>query len=169
MENDKELVVLGRISGLFGVRGWVKIYSHTAPKEGVLDYPSWLLQQGKEWRPCKLAEGKLHGKGVVARLEGCVDRDQAAQLIGQNIAVKRQDLPSLGADDFYWSDLEGLRVQTSEGEDLGVISHLFETGSNDVMVLSGERERLVPYLWRQVVKSVDLDAGLMVVDWDPDF
>ena len=163
------MVVLGRIAGVFGVRGWVKVFSHTEPRDGILTYSPWAIGEEGGWRERRLLDGKPHGKGIVALLEGCGDRDQAAALIGRDIAVRRDWLPRLEQDDYYWSDLEGVRVQTLEGVELGVISHLFDTGANDFMVVKGERERLIPYLWEQVVKQVDLKAGGMLVDWDPDF
>lgn len=163
------MVVLGRIAGVFGVRGWVKVFSHTEPRDGILTYSPWTIGGEGGWRERRLLDGKPHGKGIIALLEGCGDRDQAALLVGRDIVVRRDWLPRLEQDDYYWSDLEGVRVQTLEGVELGVISHLFDTGANDVMVVKGERERLIPYLWKQVVKQVDLEAGRMLVDWDPDF
>ncbi len=166
---DPGMVVLGRIAGVFGVKGWVKVYSHTDPLENILGYSPWLLREASGWREYRLAEGKRHGKGLVARLEGFEDRDQASRLNGCDICVPRDRLPTLDDGDYYWSDLEGLRVQTLEGVDLGTVSHLFDTGANDVLVVKGDKERLLPYDWGQVVKRVDLEAGLIQVDWDPDF
>jgi 16S rRNA processing protein RimM len=164
-----EPVVVGKISAVFGVRGWVKVYSYTSPPENILDYRPWYLLRDGRWRPSALADGKPHGKGLTARLEGCADRDHAAALVGAEIAVRRDQLPEPEQGEYYWTDLEGLRVETVAGVDLGRLDRLFETGANDVMVVLGERERLIPYLWGSVVRSVDLDAGLMVVDWDPEF
>ena len=168
-DRDAEMVVLGRIAGVFGVRGWVKVFSHTEPRDNVLAYTPWYIGEQGGWRERRLLDGKPHVKGIIALLEGCGDRDQAGLLVGCDIAVERSRLPELEQDDYYWSDLQGLRVQTLEGVELGIVGHLFETGANDVMVVKGERERLIPYLWQQVVKRVDLEAGLMLVDWDPDF
>ena len=160
---------MGRVSGLFGVRGWIKVYSHTSPKEGILSYSPWYIRHGEVWEARKLLAGHRQGKGVVAHLVGCDDRDQAAQLQGCDIAVRREQLPDLSAGEYYWTDLQGLRVVNLQGVELGRVSHLFETGANDVLVVEGERERLIPYTWGEAVRSVDLEAGLMVVDWDPDF
>lgn len=164
-----EKIILGRISGLFGVRGWVKVYSHTSPREGILGYPTWYLRCGDGWQAYPLASGQAHGKGVVAKLAGFEDRDQAATLIGRDIAVGRAQLPKLQPGEYYWTDLEGLRVKNLEGVDLGVVSHLFETGANDVLVVKGDRERLIPYTWGEAVREVDPPTGFIVVDWDPDF
>jgi 16S rRNA processing protein RimM len=159
------MVVLGRISGVYGVRGWVRIFSETEPREGILRYSPWYV----DGEPREVAEGRRHGKGLVVRLRGCDDRDQAASLMGREIAIRRDQLPPPSADEFYWADLEGLAVETVDGVALGTVSHLFATGANDVLVVRGDRERLLPFVWEQVIHSVDFGAGLIRVDWDPDF
>lgn len=161
-------VPLGRITGVYGVRGWVKVYSDTVPVTNILDYPRWHLEQNGRREERGLLEGRPHGKGIVARLEGCNDRDQALLLIGAQIAVPRGELPEPTADQYYWADLEGLQVVTLEGVELGRIDHLFGTGANDVMVVRGERERLLPFI-DTVVCAVDLEQGRLTVDWDPGF
>jgi 16S rRNA processing protein RimM len=160
-------LVFGRISGVYGVRGWVKVFSETEPMESILDYSPWYL--GADANPRKVAEGRRQGKTLVARIEGCVDRDQAAALVGMEISIDRDRLPRLGEDEFYWADLEGLAVETMEGTGLGMVARLFATPGNDVLVVRGERERLIPFLWDQVVKDVDFENGLIRVDWDPEF
>lgn len=164
-----EWVVLGRISGLYGIRGWVRVYSHTSPRKNILSYSPWYLHRAGRWERFELKAGRVQGKGIVAQLEGCTDRDQAAELLQADIAVRREQLPKPGPDEFYWADLEGLEVQTTAGVTLGVVDRLFETGANDVVVVKGEREVLIPFLQPDVIRSIDLEAGLMVVDWDPDF
>jgi 16S rRNA processing protein RimM len=110
-----------------------------------------------------------HGKGLIVRLQHCDDRDLAQSLVGAEIAVRRSQLPQPAADEFYWTDLEGLRVETTEGVVLGLVHGLLATGANDVLVVRGERERLIPFVWDQVVRELDFAQGLMRVDWDPDF
>ena len=165
MIDDRRSIVLGRISGLFGVRGWVQVFSETDPRENILRYSPWLL----DGQPHAVAEGRAHGKGIVARLAGYDDRDQAAALLGKEIRVARAQLPPPRPDEFYWADLEGMSVRTLDAVDLGRVSHLFGTGANDVLVIEGDRERLIPFVWDDVVKNVDFDAGLIRVDWDPEF
>lgn len=160
--------MLGRISGLFGVRGWVKVYSYTEPREAVLTYDHWLLGNDGQWQPTTLAEGQRHGKTVVVRIEGYDDRDQAAALIGKEIAVSRDELPTAAEGHYYWSDLEGLRVLRSDGEELGRLAHLLETGAHDVMVIKGDRERLIPFVKDEIVLDVDLETGVITVDWEWD-
>ncbi len=160
---------MGRVSGLFGVSGWIKVFSHTEPREGILDYSPWYLKQQGVWQAHEIEAGHRQGRGVVAQLRGYDDRDQVAELIGCDIAVQREQLPELQENEYYWSDLQGLQVVNLEGVELGKVSHLFETGANDVVVVKGDRERLIPYTWGQAIRRVDLAAGLMVVDWDADF
>lgn len=163
-------VTLGRITGAFGVKGWLKIFSETDPLQNILKYKEWYLQQGKDWKIHSLEQGQRHGKGLIAKLKGLDDRDQAESLKGTLIAVKRSQLPQTNREgEYYWADLEGLRVKNLQEVELGEISHLFQTGSNDVIVVKGDRERFIPYIWQQVVREVDLKAGLMTVDWDPEF
>ena len=161
-------VVLGRVSGLFGVRGWVKVYSYTEPREAVLDYDRWLLNRKDGWQEATVAEGQRHGKTIIARIDGYVDRDQAADLVGIEIGVPRDELPEAEQGQFYWSDLEGLRVVHRDGTELGKVDHLLETGANDVMVVKGEQERLIPFVMERVVLGVDLDKGEIEVDWEWD-
>lgn len=158
-------VDVGRIGAPHGVRGWVRVISDTDPPENILRYRPWLLDE----QPTRVIEGRRHGKALIARLAGCEDRDAAAALTGQRIAVRRDQLPPPRADEFYWIDLEGLAVETLGGVGLGQVSHLLSTGANDVLVVEGERERLLPFVWDQVVKDVDFDRHRILVDWDPDF
>lgn len=168
MSHD-ELIIMGRVSGLFGIRGWLKIYSYTSPRDGIVDYKTWYLKQGGDWKQYNLITGHSQGKSVVAQLNGINDRDQAAELVDCEIAIQRAQLPALEPDEYYWTDLQGLRVVNLEGVELGVVSRLFETGANDVLVVKGERERLIPYTTGEAVQNVDLDAGILLVDWDPEF
>ncbi|HKK13787.1 MAG TPA: ribosome maturation factor RimM [Gammaproteobacteria bacterium] len=163
------LVTVGEVSGLYGVRGWVRVRSYTDPREAILAFDPWLLRCGEHWETVRVADGRRQGKGLVARLESCTGRDAAAAWLGAPIAVRRSQLPEPAGDEYYWTDLEGLRVRTRDGQVLGVIERLFETGANDVMVVRGERERLIPFIRDTVVTAIDLDCGEMEVDWDPDF
>src|SRR3569833_689410 len=158
----QRVVIIGQIAGVFGVRGWMKIYSHTEPREAILRHRVWFIYRDGEWRPLELLAGRVHGKGIVAHLKDCDTPEQARAFIGCDIGVLRSALPALAADEYYWVDLEGLRVLTQEGVDLGVVDHLLVFGANDVLVVRGERERLIPYIRGEVVSAVDLtgrDAG----------
>ncbi len=145
------------------------MHSHTSPLANILGYASWYLNINDGWLEYLLETGRVHGKGIVAKLGGVDDRDLAASLVQIDIAVPRDQLPDTKDGDYYWADLEGLAVKTIDGFELGRLDRLFETGSNDVMVVEGDRSRLIPYIYGDVVKSVDLAAGEITVDWDPEF
>lgn len=167
--NDAYIAV-GRISGLYGVKGWVKVYSHTRPRENILRYKTWQLQQADGWQARSLENGRRHGKAIIAKLEGCDDRDAAVALMGTTIAISREQLPAPAPGEYYWADLEGLEVVNQDGVELGRVSHLLETGANDVLVVrQGKAERLIPFVMEQFVTDIDLEAGQMRVDWDPEF
>ena len=162
------IVKLGRVVGLFGVQGWVKVFSYTEPREAILDYADWLLGTGDDTRRVTLENGRRQGKAVLAKLAGCDDRDAAEDLLGLDIAVPRTELPVLEGDRFYWTDLLGLTVEHKDGRRLGVICEMLETGAHDVMRVEGEQERLIPFVTGQVVKEVNLDSGVVRVDWEWD-
>jgi len=170
----EDLIVLGKITSVHGVRGEVKIYSFTDPIDNLLDYTAWTLKRDGEVKQVELVSGRLQGKVLVAKLKGLDDREVARTFAGFDICVPRALLPDLDDGEYYWHQLEGLKVIDLQGQLLGRIDHLLETGSNDVMVVKpcpgslDDRERLLPYT-EQCVQQVDLAAGEMRVDWDTDF
>jgi 16S rRNA processing protein RimM len=167
VNSAQNLVALGYIAAVHGIKGWVKVHSWTRPMEAILDYQPWLL--GEDKAPVKIVDGRKQGKGVAALLPGFQTREDAVTLVGTQIFVSRDQMPATEADEYYWSDLEGLDVHTTEGQVLGRVERLMETGANDVLVIRGNREHLVPFIQGQYVKRVDLEARLIEVDWDPEF
>ena len=168
-EADRRVLV-GRIVGVSGTAGAVKLESWTEPRMQIFRYQPWILKSGGDEREMRGCRGREQGKGMIATLPGIADREQAAALIGTEIWVLRSALPASRPGEYYWTDLEGMEVATAEGIPLGRVSHLFATGANDVLVVrDGERERMLPFVLEQYVKQVDLDARRIVVDWDPDF
>lgn len=166
-DDHRTVILLGHVSGVHGVRGWVRIHSLTQPREAIFEYQPWLL--GDEQQPVNIRQGKKQGKYLVARFDGIEDREQAESLKNRQIAVYRDQFPELPENQFYWTDLVGLRVRLEDGTELGTIDRMLATGANDVMVLRGERERLIPFVPGQYVKEVRLRDGYVVVDWDPEF
>ena len=167
---DKELINAGKISGVFGIKGWVKVYSLTEPRENILNYSPWILKKDNKTQEVHVVNGQRQGKTVVACLESVSDRDSAELYSGWDILIKKSQLPKPAEGEFYWSDLVGLRVETEAGINLGIVDHLIETGANDVLVVNDDKaERLIPFLLEQTIKKIDLDNKLMIVDWDPDF
>lgn len=162
-------VVVGKVSGLQGLQGWVKVFSYTQPRHGIAQYEPLYLCIDGQWRPLQVEQTSYQGKSVLLKFTGYCERDAAAKLLDCDIAVRREQLPPLGAGEYYWADLEGLRVITLAGQALGTVKRLFETGANDVVVVTGEKERLIPFLRGEVIVAIDLDRGVMRVDWNPDF
>jgi len=164
------MVLLGRVHGAFGVRGELKLESFTEPANAILRYQPWILRdaQGRE-RELAGAGGRLTAKGIVATFPEVVDRDAAEALRGSEIWVARSALPPPKPGEYYWVDLEGLRVVNVQGVDFGRVSHLFSTGANDVLVAEGERERMIPFLQPDYIVSIDFDDGVVTVDWDAEF
>ena len=158
-------LIVGRVSGVFGTRGWIKIWSHTRPPENILKYEYWLLGGPGEWRATKLVAGKEHGSTLIAQLEGLVDRDVAAGLVGKSIAVRRDELPPTADDEYYWIELIGMRVVNRAGSLLGTVRRCHETGSADVLEVVGEREHLIPFVRGVYVDAVDRGARCIQVDW----
>lgn len=167
---DEKQLVLGKIVGLYGVEGWVKLESYSEPRIRIFKYSPWFVGMADAAVEYANVKGRAQGKGIVARLPGVDSRDAAAALIGAEIRVLRSALPKPKRGEYYWVDLEGLDVFNLEGVAFGKVSHLFSTGANDVLVAKdGDRERLVPFVTGEFVKQVDIEGGRIVVDWDADF
>jgi 16S rRNA processing protein RimM len=162
-------ILLGRITGVFGVRGEIKLESWTDPREAIFRYQPWTLVRGETTTQLAGVRGRTHGQGLVASIPGMADRDAAQAMVGYQISVPRNALPPPKAGEYYWVDLEGLSVATVEGVALGTVSHLLDTGANHVLVVRGDRERLIPFAQPQYVIDVDFDTRRIVVDWDPEF
>ena len=159
---------MGRIAAPFGVKGWVNVHPLTATTRNLLDYPVWWLERGGDWKEHEVADAKVHSrKMVIARLAGCQDRDAAVAFRGKWIAVPRSRLPQTRAEEYYWADLIGLAVLNKENQALGRVTGILQTGANDVLVVEGARERLLPFI-APVIRKVDLGAGVVRVDWNGD-
>lgn len=167
--NPDELVTLGRVSGVHGVRGWLKVYSFTEPRENVVGYRRWTLAKSGRTVEADVESGRVHGPTVLAKLAGTDDRDAALEWVGAEIAVPRSMLPPLEAGEYYWRDLEGLAVVTVSGQPLGRVDHLIETGAHDVLALDRAGRRLIPFAPGRTVLEVDLEGGRIVVDWSEEY
>ena len=189
-DETSEKVIVGRITGVYGVKGWLKVFSYTDPMEAIVDYSPWYIraegrrpdqQNQAPWTRVKLKAGKRHAKTVVAKFEQCNDRDAAMAYVGTEIAIELEQLESLKEkNEYYWRDLIGLRVINQQNIELGVVTSLLETGANDVLVVASEigseevskvesRERLIPWTMNNAIIAVDQEQGVIRVDWDADF
>ena len=162
-------VTLGRVGGVFGVKGWLKIQSYTSPSSNIASFGVWTLRLLDVEREFEIESSRVQKGGVVAKLRGVEDRDSAREWTGAEIVVPRSDLPAAAEGEIYWTDLEGLEVMTTVGVVLGKIEGLFTTGAHDVLVVSGERERLIPFVAGRTVVRVDLGQRLIIVDWPADY
>ncbi len=170
MNDSKRRILMARIHGAFGVRGELKLESFSDPPEAILRYRPLLLRdaRGVE-RELDGLRGRMTAKGIVARLPEVEDRDAADALRGAELFVPRSALPPPKPGEYYWVDLEGLRVVNTDGADFGTVSHVFPTGANDVLGATGDRERMIPFVAPDFIVSVDFDAGVVIVDWDAEF
>jgi 16S rRNA processing protein RimM len=150
------MIVMGRVRAPFGVKGWIKVQPYTQTTQGLLAYPQWCLREEGSWQWRTVAEAAVHGNSLLARLDGCTDRDEAARLKGREIAVPRDWLPATAPGEFYWADL------------IGRVEGLLETGAGAVLAVRDDARRLLPFA-QTVIREVDRDAGRIVVDWERDY
>lgn len=162
------VVVLGRIAGPFGVQGWVKVVSYTQPPDNILDYETWQIGGPGQWKPVRLEEGRVTGKGVQAKLAGIAGPEDARTWVGREIGVWRSELPQAAPGEYYWTDLEGFAVLTPEGAALGTVDHFRETPTGPVVIVKGEREYWIPFVKDRIVK-VEMAAARIVLDWPADW
>lgn len=156
------LITVGKISGHFGIKGWVKVISYTEPAKNIFSYNKWLINNKSH----VLSEGKTHGKQLIAKLDDFDVREDSDILIGKDICIEKSQLPELDAEDFYWCDLVGLEVMDQHGQQLGSVTSVFATGANDVLVIKGDEEILIPYIPGMYISAVNIEAGQIVVDWE---
>ena len=161
-------IIVGFVSGLFGVHGEIRVFDYSRCRGDILDYHPWLLRHRDEWCEVAVLSGRRHQDTVVVQLEGWENRESARELIGTEIAIQPDQLTEPSEGEFYWHQLEGLSVVNASGDELGTVKRLIETGANDVLIVQGERERLIPYT-AETVREVDLSAGLIRVNWELDY
>jgi len=166
-----ETIVIGEITSVYGIKGWLKLKSWTEPQERIFAYQPWLISDAgsKQTEHCDVIEYRDHSGQYVIRLDGVNDRDSAAKYTKKQVVIDKSRLPTLPDNEYYWADLKGMRVYNLTGNDFGVVSHLLETGANDVLVINGDRQRLVPFIRGQVVTDVNQSTATITVDWDADF
>ncbi len=161
-------VIVGRFGAAFGIKGWIKVFSYTDPITNILEYTPWYIQHGNDWQQIVIEDGKMHSNQIIVKLPGCDDRNRAETFTHLEIAITADTLPPLEKNQYYWSDLVGLDVINLQKENLGTVKELMTTGSNDVLIVSGDKQRLIPYI-KQVIINVDLEKRSITVDWDSDF
>ena len=173
---QQRIEVVGKLGSTYGIRGWLRIYSSTEYAESIFDYQPWFLKIKGQWQPTELESWKHHNHELIAKLKNVNDRETAQSLANIEIGVDLSVFPQLEEGDYYWHDLIGCNVVNLEGYAMGTVTEMMETGSNDVFVVRanskdafGKQERLIPFLYEQVVKRVDLTTKVIEVDWDAGF
>lgn len=169
MTQQPERIIVGQINGIYGVQGWVKVFSHTEPRENILSYSPWQVKFQGEWQTINVEKGQVlqGGKSIVAKLESVSDRELAREYMGCEIAIFAQQLPEV-ENGFYWRDLMGCDVQNTEGVLLGKVTELVETGAHDVLRVqqSSEQEStLIPFVMDEFILAVDTQNKQIEVDW----
>ncbi len=172
----KDKVLLGKVGAVYGIKGWLKIHSFTEQPEAIFDYSPWSIKLGEKEQSIEITDWRKHNNGLIAKFAKLDDRDDAQRVVGSEIFVDESLLPELPEGEFYWRDLIGMSVVTDKGYDLGQVSDVMETGANDVLVVKanrndgfGKKERLIPYIYDQVIVSVSNENKQICVDWDPGF
>jgi len=166
MEDDKK-IYLGKITGVHGIKGWLKIQSFSSPPENILNYPSWIINNQGEEELYSIEQGRKQNNKIVVKLEKINDRNTAESLINSKIQIQRSDLPKLSNENYYWSDLVGLSVLNSEEKVIGKIESLIETGANDVMVIITLKDEriLIPFVMHEIIKEVNVELNYIKIDW----
>ena len=176
MSDTESKVILGKLGSVYGVKGWLKVHSFTEDSEAILDYFPWSLKLGNKEQRVEVSDWRKHNNGLIVKIAGIDDRDQAQGIVNFEIFVDSDALPELPEGEFYWRDLIGMAVVNEQGYNFGQVADIMETGANDVLVVKanrndafGKKERLIPYLFEQVVMSVSVENKQICVDWDPGF
>lgn len=175
MSEKAEPIEMGKFGAVYGIKGWLKVHSYTDNPESIFEYKPLLMESKGQFQEVEITAWKRHNNGFIAKVAGFDVREDAQALVGVTLFVDSSHLPVL-EDNFYWRDLVGCQVKTDQGYDLGVVTEMMETGSNDVLVVKansndafGQKERLIPFIDEQVISHIDITGKLITVNWQPDF
>ena len=169
MEDDKK-IYLGKITGVHGIKGWLKIQSFSSPLENILNYPLWIINNRGQEGFYSVEQGRKHSNKILVKLEKIDDRTKAESFINSKIKIMRSDLPKLTNESYYWSDLKGLSVLNSKEKLIGIVDSLIETGANDVMVVNTTKDKriIIPFVMNEIIKEVSIELNYVKVDWSID-
>lgn len=169
MNNQTNWITVGRFGRPHGIKGFVTIHSFTEPRDNILRYTDWYVFLNMEWQPIQLLSVEVQNKAIIAQVKGYPERESVARLTNLEIAVAKEQLAQLEPGEYYWHDLIGMAVVNQKGDSFGTVTEIMPTGSNDVLVVQGEKKHLIPYLPGQFVTSINIEQNLITVDWDLDF
>jgi 16S rRNA processing protein RimM len=161
---EGRLVLIGRVSRVHGLHGEVRVTPLTdRPErfEGLAGCVLWDASRDERERR-RIATARLHADAVLVRFEGDGSPEAAARLVGWFLAVPESEALPLPPGQFYPWQLEGARVVTEDGRDVGRVTRI-ETGAQDLWVVAdGDREHLIPAV-PEIVLDVDVKAGRVVI------
>jgi 16S rRNA processing protein RimM len=165
-----DAVEVGVVLGAWGIKGGFKLQPHASDPQALFASKRWWLRDAHgAQRLLKIVQAREQGDTIVANAQDVPDRNAAEALRGARVFVARASFPSAGDDEYYWVDLIGLAVVNREGQALGAVADLIDTGVHSVLrVLQGDSERLIPFV-AAYVDEVDLAARRIVVAWGLDY
>jgi 16S rRNA processing protein RimM len=166
---QEDWIIVGRFGRPHGIKGLVSVNSFTEPRDNILSYSDWHAFINKCWQPVKILSVHIHNKAIVAQIEGYPERELVARLTNVDIAIHRDQLAPLDPGEYYWHQLVGMKVINQAGLSFGEVVEVMPTGSNDVLVVQGEKKHLIPYLPGRFVVDVNNTNKIITVDWDMDF
>ncbi|MDO5058930.1 MAG: ribosome maturation factor RimM [Neisseria sp.] len=169
MSNTQQWVAMGYIKGAFGIKGWVKVAANTEYADSLLDYPEWRLSKDGKSQSLAVESGKLAGGELQVKFAGIDDRDEAHLLRGYTIEILREAFAPAEEGEYYWADLVGMTVINRNGETLGEVANLMETGAHDVLVIKGGHgQKLIPFVGHYI-DDVDNEKRIITADWGLDY
>lgn len=169
MSNQTNWIVIGRFGRPHGVKGFVTVQSFTEPSDNILRYTDWHVFLNNQWQPVKLLCVEVHNKAIVAQIDGYPEREMVSRLTNAEIAIQKEQLAELAPGEYYWHQLIGMNVVNQKGDAFGMVTEIMPTGSNDVLVVQGEKRHLIPYLPEQFIIHIDDEKKVITVNWDVDF
>lgn len=169
MDTSTDWVIVGRFGRTHGIKGFIKVHSFTDPADNILRYTDWHARIANRWEPLKILHLEVNASSILAQIEGYPEREQVASLTNAEIAISRTQLPSLEAGEYYWHELIGMEVINQQDQHFGKVIEIIPTGTNDVLVVEGEKRQLIPYLPGRFIVEIDPSQRLIRVDWDMDF
>lgn len=169
MTVSQHLIAMGYIKGVFGIKGWLRVKTDTEYADGLLDYEHWYLSKDGEILQVTVESGKVIGDELQVKFTHIHDREAAALLRGYTVEIPREAFSPVEADEYYWVDLIGMSVINVDGEALGIITNLMQTGAHDVLVVEGDYgQKLIPFV-AHYIESVDKETRIVVTDWGIDY
>jgi len=162
-------IVIGRIGSTYGIKGWLKVQSFTAPETNIFDYQPWLYQKRGQWVVLECDTFEAKPERLLIHIKGYDNPEMAKQLTGLEIATTRDQLPKLPKGEYYWHDLIGLEVVTTKQVSLGKVKNILSNAAHPLLEIQGEKQHLLPLLFDKFIVEVNLSERKIIADWDPEF